>query len=55
MNTVINFLAGVGLLLIAALLEMVSLSISESCKYVGYTVIMMLEWWYICYLRDKDK
>lgn len=53
MNTIINFLAGAGLLLIAALLEMFCTNISESCRYTGFIVVMVIEWYYICYLRNN--
>lgn len=54
MNKLNQFLAGLGVILLAILLEIFLKGMSDSLTSCGYATVIILEWVYICHLLDKD-
>lgn len=54
MNNINKLLAGLGVVMLAILLEIILRGISDGLTSWGYVTVIAFEWGYICYLQDKN-
>ena len=54
MNKLNQFLAGLGVIMLSILLEIILSGISDNLKDWGYVTVMAFEWGYICHLQNKN-
>ena len=54
MNNINQLLAGLGVVMLAILLEIILRGISDGLTSWGYVTVIAFEWGYICYLQDKN-
>lgn len=54
MNKINQFLAGLGVVMLAILLENILRGISDSLTSLGYVTVIAFEWGYISHLQDKN-
>lgn len=54
MNKLNQFLAGLGVVMLAILLEIILRGISDGLTSCGYITVIAFEWGYICHLQNKN-
>lgn len=54
MNKINQSLAGLGVVMLAILLEIILRGISDGLTGLGYVTVMAFEWGYVCHLQNKN-
>lgn len=54
MNKINQLLAGLGVVMLAILLEIILRGISDGLTNWGYVTVIAFEWGYVCHLQNKN-